>query len=280
MCRSKLYRVPQKQTDRDLKDVERLRRAHTNNPYYGVARLAIVLGWSENKTRRIRTLAGVTIKYSKKPSRSRLKPEITAPDNLLKSFWEARDPRHPEKGYTYDAMTNPTLRIWVQDFTYIWWKGRFWYLAVTMSLATRQVLGWSLGYHHTADLVYAALENALLESDASPDIIHSDRGAEYMSKLHAKLCAECNIRMSASEPGSPTQNGFMESFFSSFKAELKCELSRANSLDEFYERIALWIYYYNHIRIHTALKMSPIAYARTLQNTNDHQLILPAPLLK
>jgi len=37
-------------------------------------------------------------------------------------------------------------------------------------------------------------------------------------------------------------------------------------LSELYEGIALTIYYYNHKRIHTALKMSPVAYANLIEN--------------
>jgi transposase InsO family protein len=41
-------------------------------------------------------------------------------------------------------------------------------------------------------------------------------------------------------------------------------VSRFKDLTELYEGIALTIYYYNHNRIHKALKMSPIAYATGL----------------
>jgi len=49
---------------------------------------------------------------------------------------------------------------------------------------------------------------------------------------------------------------------------LKDELgppSRFNDLAELAEGLALTIHYYNHKRIHTALKMSPAAYAVSLR---------------
>ena len=55
----------------------------------------------------------------------------------------------------------------------------------------------------------------------------------------------------------------MERFFGSLKLELG-NISRFKELAEFYEAIALAIYYYNTKRIHSALKMSPAAYAATL----------------
>lgn len=270
ICRTQLYRSATQQAKRDAADIETLVQAHNAEPFYGVARLAILLSWSERKTRRIRNLAGVTARRRKKKASSRLKPEILASSNLLKPYRRLRNPVHPEKGYTYDDMTDSKLKIWVQDFTYIWWRGRFYYLAATMQLATRQILGWNFGCYHTADLVYASLENALSTAASPPDIVHNDRGSEYMSKMHAKLCLENKIKMSASDPGSPTQNGFMESFFSSFKKELGSQFSKAQDLTELYEQIALWIYYYNHQRIHTALRMPPADYARTLQHAQQH----------
>lgn len=67
----------------------------------------------------------------------------------------------------------------------------------------------------------------------------------------------------SSTKGSPWQNGFMERFFGSFKLELG-NLNQYKDLAQLHEAIALAIYYYNTKRIHTALKMSPAAYAATL----------------
>lgn len=69
--------------------------------------------------------------------------------------------------------------------------------------------------------------------------------------------------------GSPWQNGFMERFFGSFKLELG-NLSQYKDLAQLHEAIALAIYYYNTKRIHTALKMSPAAYAATLNLRKDN----------
>ena len=124
-------------------------------------------------------------------------------------------------------------------------------------------MGWSFGYYHTADLICNSLFDAL-EKHAGPNILHNDRGSEYMSEKHHRLCELANIKMSASAPGSPWQNGFMESFFSTFKNEMRDEFCTANNPAELYEMIAQWVYYYNHERIHTALKMSPDEYARRL----------------
>ena len=60
----------------------------------------------------------------------------------------------------------------------------------------------------------------------------------------------------------------MERWFGGLKQELP-PLSQLDGLAQLHETIAMYIHYYNTKRIHTALKMSPAAYAASL---------MPAPL--
>lgn len=229
-----------------------------------------MLGWSQKKTRRIRNLAGIKAKRHKKHSCAKIPPELSAPDNLLRPYYQLKDPKHLEKGYTFKALTDPALRIWAQDFTYLWWNGRFYYMACIKELATRRIVGWCLSRHHDAEMVCTALTDALDKCPA-PAILHDDRGSEYLSLKHSELCAKHNIAMSVSAAGKPPENGFMESFFSSFKHEALDIVKQCPDETKLYEHIAGWIHYYNHIRIHTALKMAPESYARILHATNKQQ---------
>lgn len=234
---------------------------HEEHPFYGVKRLAICLGWSEEKARRIRKLAGVEVERSKKkPRYLRSKAEIPAPANQLQQYAEPKNQLRPQDGMNYVAMTSFAVGAWVQDFTYIWIVDHFCYFAVVLELATRQILGWSFGIRHTAELTYAALCDALSRRQ-QPRILHSDQGSEYLSARHEKLCVERNITLSASDGGKPWQNGYMESWFSRFKSEVP-ELLTITTEAEMYERIARAVYYYNHQRIHTSLKMPPAVYAQ------------------
>ncbi len=151
---------------------------------------------------------------------------------------------------------------WAQDFTYLWFEKRWHYLAVVLDLKTRQVVGWRLGTRHTSELTHEALLDALSKHPA-PAILHSDQGSEYLSYRHQDLCNKMEIQLSASTKASPWQNGFMERWFGGFKREV-CNLTQYKNLAALHEAIALHIYYYNHKRIHSALKMSPAAYAASL----------------
>ncbi len=255
---------------RDELLVAELRAAHEQHPFYGVERLAIHLGWSEGKTRRIRTKAGVVIPTASKKRRCRKgKPEITAPPNILHRYAKFKDEARPQDGMDYSAMVD--AHAWVQDFTYLWFERSMHYLAVVLDLKTRQVVGWRLGLSHSSELTYSALLDALSKHQ-SPAILHSDQGSEYLSYKHKKLCERLEIQLSASAKASPWQNGFMERWFGEFKKELG-PLSQFQDLAQLHEAIALQIHYYNRDRIHSALGMSPAAYAASLRATEKRDKV-------
>ena len=66
----------------------------------------------------------------------------------------------------------------------------------------------------------------------------------------------------------------MERFFNAFKEGLTEALVYLHNIEELYERIANWIYYYNHEQIHTILLMPPAEYAKQLQPTSQTQASL------
>lgn len=239
---------------------------HAQHPFYGVRRLAIHLHWSENKTRRIRSLANVHIpRASKKYKYKRgLGPEITAPVNALRAYAMLKDSSRPQDGMSYSNMVN--AKAWVQDFTHLWFEAAWCYLAIVMDLKTREVVGWRLGTNHSSELTYAALLDALSKHNA-PAILHSDQGSEYLSHRHQLLCERMEIQLSVSSKGSPWQNGFMERWFGNFKQELP-PTKNLMGIAQLHEAIAMQIHYYNTKRIHTALKMSPAAYAATLKTNS------------
>lgn len=257
---------------RDAVAVAELEKAHEDNPFYGVERLALELRWSEKKVRRIRNLAGIVIvRASKKHKYGKPSPaEIPAPENALKPYALFKDPARPQDGQSYAGMTDSGG--WAQDFTYLWFERSFHYLAVVVDLKTRQVMGWQLGLRHTSELTYLAVLDALSKHPA-PTILHSDQGSEYLSYKHQVLCEGREIILSCSARASPWQNGFMERFFGTIKLELG-PLGQYRDASRLYEAIATAIYYYNTKRIHTALKMSPAAYAATLEAKVESDKVL------
>jgi putative transposase len=208
VSRTSLYVQPAVQKHKDQQAIRELKAAHVQHPLYGVRRLALHLGWSENKTRRIRQLAQVDALRPHKRYRSYGgKAEIAAPSNHLHAYALFKDNSRPQDGMDYSPMTQEA-NAWVQDFTYLRIRSGMFYLALVMDLATREILSWKLGTNHSSQLTHIALVQAL-HHNPSPSILHSDRGSEYLSERHANTCGRFGIQLSASKPGSPWQNGFM-----------------------------------------------------------------------
>lgn len=246
---------------RDESAIARLKAVHRANPYYGVARFAIELNWTEKKARRIRNLADITTaKRTKKGRKKAGIAEVAAPANALKPYADFKDESRPQDGQSYARM--PMSGAWVQDFTHIWFMGMWVYAATVLDLKTRRIVGWSMGLRHDAELVHRAVLDALSKYPPPP-ILHSDQGSEYLSYRLRDLCQKLEVELSCSDKASPWQNGFKERFYGTLKDELG-RVNRFEDLSQLYEGLALTIYYYNNSRIHTALKMSPAAYAASL----------------
>ncbi len=244
-----------------MPDAALLRQAHFEHPFYGTRRLALHLGWSRKKARRIRTLSGVVIDQPRKKRHTKGgAAQISAPPNILQRYAVFRNQDRPQDGMDYSGMVDSGG--WVQDFTYLWFDRSMHYLAVVLDLKTRQVVGWRLGLRHTSELTHSALLDALSKHPA-PAILHSDQGSEYLSYKHQELCDKFEISLSCSAKASPWQNGYMERWFGGFKKELG-SLNQFKDLPQLHEAIALQTYYYNTKRIHSALGMSPSAYAASL----------------
>ncbi len=231
----------------DFKDEElklKIEKVLTKHPSYGHRRIAIELSTNKKKIKRVMK------KFVIKPRRNRKKPGkskalgiFEASPNLLISL--------------FPLFQN---HLWVTDFTYIKWHGRFVYLATVLDLYTREVVGISVKTNHSALLVSEALLNALSTHD-TPTIIHSDQGTEYKSKLFRSILKEFKILQSMSKKGSPWQNGYQESFYANFKVDIG-DVNRFKTLGELTAELYRSIYYYNNERIHTSLKMSPKKFAR------------------
>ena len=95
-----------------------------------------------------------------------------------------------------------------------------------------------------------------------PEYIRSDNGPEFISQSLRSFLDVIDVGSSYIEPGSPWQNGFIESFHSRFRDEcLACELFWA--LDEARQVITRWKDTYNHRRPHSSLGgQTPSDFAR------------------
>ena len=145
-------------------------------------------------------------------------------------------------------------QVWAGDITYIPIKGRWLYLAVVIDLYSRRVIGWSLADHLRADLVVAALAQALETRPARGTIFHSDRGSQYGSTLFRLALAAAGLLQSMSGRANPYDNAWTESFIGTLKHEM---LQGGVFQDATDARTELFDYidgYYNTHRKHSSLE--------------------------
>ena len=247
---SSLYYQP-KLPQKDWLLKNQIERVLHDNPSYGHKRLAWELKINRKRVRRVMKLYG--IKPYRRRGRKFRKPKDlgTVYPNLIQNM------PFPEKQNI----------IWVSDFTHISFHGRFVFLATIKDIYDRRVVGWSLLTTHSVQLILTALIDAV-EKHGRPEILHSDQGSEYKSRVYGSFAGNLGIRLSMSHKGSPWENGYQESFYGQFKVDLG-DPNRYKSLGELAVAIYQEIRYYNTRRIHTKLKMPPQAYAERHQLTTN-----------
>ena len=107
-----------------------------------------------------------------------------------------------------------------------------------------------------------------LHNNPRPTVFHSDNGSEYNSEVFIGALETLGVLISRSAPGCPWENGYQESFHSQFKVDFG-DPARFKNLGELVYEIYQTIYHYNHKRIHSALRMSPVQFAlKVKQNYN------------
>lgn len=217
----------------------------TVHPSYGHRRIALEL--KLNKKRILRVMKRFNLKpYRRRTKKPVKKDDIDKPVAIYQNEIKNLIPLKPNL-------------LWVADFTYIYFQGRFIYLATIMDLFTREIIGWNVSTKHDRFLVLGALEMALTKTKTTPIYHHSDQGSEYDSYEYINKLKGNKIIISMSQKAHPWENAFQESFYSEFKLELGF-VDRFETLGELIEAIHLQINYYNTRRIHTSLKTTPIKF--------------------
>ena len=157
-------------------------------------------------------------------------------------------------------------QVWVSDITYIPTQEGWLYLATTLDLYSRKIVGWAMDQRMQKGLVIRALQMALHHRRPNSLQIlmhHSDRGSQYASKLFQKLLKVNDIRCSMSRKGNCWDNAVAESFFRTLKEELVHQ-QRYKTRDDAKQSIFEYIeVFYNQQRLHSSLGyMSPDQFER------------------
>jgi putative transposase len=149
-------------------------------------------------------------------------------------------------------------QLWVADITYIRLKKEFVYLAVVLDAFSRKVVGWALDRTLAARLPIAALEQAIVQRQPPPGLVHhSDRGVQYACGDYAQILQQYQIIPSMSRPANPYDNASCESFMKTLKRE-EIYANDYRDLEHLLGNIEVFIeQYYNRCRLHSALGYRP-----------------------
>ncbi len=145
-------------------------------------------------------------------------------------------------------------QVWLSDITYVATGEGWLYLAGFLDVATRRLVGWSVGETLEASLVCQGLHEAQTRHRPKEGlIIHSDRGSQYASGAYRQLLEKIRAVPSMSRRANCYDNAMMESFWSTLKAECFASYLPATRREA---RSMIFQYietYYNRVRLHSAL---------------------------
>ena len=218
-------------------------------PRYGYRRIRALLaqeGWlvSRKQVQRIRRKEGLKVR----PIPQRLR----------------------RQGVSTGLPTQATHRnhVWTWDFIFDRTdKGSTLKMLTMLDEYTRQCLAIRVERQIRSDQVLATLWQAMMQYGI-PQHIRSDNGTEFIAGKIQRWLRENQIKTLYIEPGSPWQNGYIESFHSRFRDEC---LNREWLLNLREARVVIedWRLHYNTERPHSRLGyLSPEDYIK-------HQIVSP-----
>jgi len=244
---STLYYKPKEAKDESVLDEAIKTIFEANNVCYGRRRIKEVLRdkhgiiASERKISKrmnILELESIYIKGRMKKPKPSTKVNNSADANLLQrqfSGW-------------------PAGEVVLCDLTYIK-INKWYYLCVLLELSRREVIGYSFGSEKSEELVRQAIYSCKIDLRRI-HIFHTDRGGEFSGQVLAGILQAMGIQHSLSAKGEPCDNSPMEAFYKTFKTEF-LKTRRITSVEEMRRELSDWMYWYNHIRIHSSLNYQP-----------------------
>ncbi len=173
---------------------------------------------------------------------------------------------HPGHVWTWDFIHDKTVR------------GGSLKMLTVFDEYTRECRVIHVDRHINAETIRGIMQK-LLDRHGPPQYIRSDNGSEFIEKeLRAWLTA-MKIKTLYIEPGSPWQNGYIESFHARFREEcLNCE--QLWTLTEARVVIEDWRWLYNNVRPHRSLgNITPRCFAEDI-NTKGLGSIRATPSLR
>ena len=239
LARSSLQYRPDPKDDNALRlALIRLAKQYGRYGYRKIAVLLRIEGWKVNhkKVERIWREEGLQL-----PQRDKKRRRLYHKDSSIIRL----RPTHPN-------------HVWAIDFVHDKLdNGRSYKMLTVLDEYTRQVLAVTVRTRMRADDVLEALYPLLLRH-GTPEYIRSDNGPEFVAEAVGNWISAVGAKTAYIMPGSPWENGYIESFNARFRDEL-LNGEIFYSLREAQIVIEQWRRHYNTKRPHSALGYRPPA---------------------
>jgi transposase InsO family protein len=177
----------------------------------------------------------------------------------------SRSKKIPRRGRSTGLPTKATHRhhVWTWDFIFDRTdSGGTLKMMTLLDEYSRPSLAIQVERQITAAQVLGVLEQAMIQYGV-PGCIRNDNGNEFIAAKVQQWLANNQIKAIYIDPGSPWQNGYIESFHSRFRDEC---LSREMLLNLRQARVVIadWRQHYNRERPHSRLSyLTPEDYIQT-----------------
>ena len=231
----------EKTSDKEARLIKRIVELAGQYGRYGYRRITALLrreGWMVNhkKVERIWRQEGLKVPQ-KQPKRRRLWFNDGSCVRLR--------PKHKDHVWSYDFMSARTH------------DGRAFRLLTLMDEYTRECLSIDVDRRLGSDDVLGRLTELFI-SRGVPKHIRSDNGSEFTARAVREWLGRVGVRTLFIEPGSPWENGYIESFNGKLRDEL-LNLEIFDTLLEAKVLIERWRQEYNRVRPHSSLGYRPPA---------------------
>jgi transposase InsO family protein len=163
---------------------------------------------------------------------------------------DRKRPEHRDHVWSYDLLSERLE------------NGRRVRLLTVMDEYTRECLAIDVARNFTGEDVREVLAY-LFAVRGCPRYIRSDNGPEFVARVVRDYLRDSGVKTLFIEPGSPWENGYIESFNGKLRDEL-LDRELFLHIDEVRYIVDRWRMDYNHYRPHSSLGyMSPAAFAAT-----------------
>jgi putative transposase len=205
-----------------------------------------------NKKRVYRMMRRVGLKSvirRKRPNYIKSTPEVTAQNILNRHF-----------------IAETLNEKWLTDVTEFKYgdNGKL-YLSAILDLKDKSIISYTIGRSNNNQLVFDTFDAAIRTYPNAKPLFHSDRGFQYSNKVFKTKLDAQGMTQSMSRVGRCIDNGPMEAFWGTLKAEMYY-LHRFIDYDNLKAAIDHYIHFYNNARFQERLKgwLAPLEYRAML----------------